>query len=174
MDKNLSPISDLSSKTFDDLFSRFQDLDTECLLVYLFDKVNESALIHLAKQFHITGNEGWANCTTTDEKRELIKNSINLHRFRGTKYSLVRVLEILGLNGEVTEWFDYGGEPYYFKISIEMNDKAFDETTEESLIDLIAGNKNARSHLESLTVNIVSSAEQRYTSWAITSEEITV
>lgn len=174
MSKNLAPISDLSSRTFDDLFSRFQDLDTECLLVYLFDKVNESALIHLARQFHITGNEGWTNCTTVDEKRELIKNSINLHRFRGTKYSLVRVLEILGLNGEVTEWFDYGGEPYYFKISIDMNDKAFDETTEESLIDLIAGNKNARSHLESLTVNIISSAEQRYTGWAITSEEVTV
>ncbi len=171
---NLSPIADISSQTFDDLFARFQELDTECLLVYLFDKVEESALIHLAEQFHITGNEGWSGCTTVAEKRDLIKNSLNLHRFRGTKYSLVRVLEILGLNGKVSEWFEYGGLPYHFRISVEMNDKAFDETTEQSLLDLITANKNVRSHLESLIINLISSAEQIYASYATTSEEVTV
>ena len=74
---NLSPINDLSSKTYDELFSRFQNLDTECLLIYLFDKVEETALVHLAEQFHITGNEGWSNCTNIAEKRDLIKNSLN-------------------------------------------------------------------------------------------------
>ncbi len=171
---NLSPIADISSQTFDNLFARFQELDTECLLVYLFDKVEESALIHLAEQFHITGNEGWSGCTTVAEKRDLIKNSLNLHRFRGTKYSLVRVLEILGLNGKVSEWFEYGGLPYHFRISVEMNDKAFDETTEQSLLDLITANKNVRSHLESLIINLISSAEQIYASYATTSEEVTV
>ena len=42
---NLSPINDLSAMVFDELFSRFQSLDTECLLIYLFDKVEESAWI---------------------------------------------------------------------------------------------------------------------------------
>lgn len=171
---NLSPINDLSSKTFDDLFSRFQELDTECLLVYLFDKVEESALVHLAEQFHITGNEGWASCSTVAEKRDLIKNSLNLHRFRGTKYSLKRVLEILGLNGKVSEWFEYDGKPYHFRIAVDMNNKGFDETTEKSLIDLITANKNVRSKLESLIINLITSTEQRYASYAITSEELTV
>lgn len=170
----LSPINDLSSKTFDDLFSRFQKLDTEKLLVYLFDKVEESALVHLAEQFHITGNEGWTNCTTTSEKRDLIKNSLNLHRFRGTKFSLTRVLEILGLNGKLQEWFEYGGKPYYFKISVDMNNKPFDETTEESLIDLITANKNVRSKLEVLIINLISSCTQSFASCAVTSEEMTV
>ena len=163
---NLSPINDLSSRTFDDLFARFQELDLECLLVYLFDKVNESALIHLAEQFHITGNEGWAGCTTEAD--------LNLHRYRGTKYSLVRVLEILGLNGKVTEWFEYGGDPYYFRISIDMNDKGFDEFTEQQLLDLITANKNVRSHLESLIIHLISTATQMYASYATTSEEVTV
>lgn len=171
---NLSPINDLSSKTFDELFSRFQNLDTECLLIYLFDKVEESALVHLAEQFHITGNEGWTNCSTISEKRELIKNSLNLHRFRGTKFSLLRVLEILGLNGHLEEWFEYGGKPYHFKISIDMNNKAFDETTEKSLLDLITANKNVRSKLEVLIVNIINTTTQIYASYAITSEELTV
>ena len=174
MSKTLSPINDISSRAFDDLFARFQELDLECLLIYLFDKVEESALIHLAEQFHITGNEGWAGCSTEAEKRDLIKNSLNLHRFRGTKYSLVRVLEILGLNGKVSEWFEYDGTPYHFRISIDMNDKGFDESTEQSLLDLITANKNVRSHLESLIIHLISSATQMYASYATTSEEVTV
>lgn len=174
MNKNLSPVNDLSSMTFDDLFSRFQNLDTECLLVYLFDKVEESALIHLAEQFHITGNEGWLSCTTLEEKRDLIKNSLNLHRFRGTKFSLRRVLEILGLNGNISEWFEYGGKPYHFRVSIDMNTKSFDAVTEQSLLDLITENKNVRSKLETLTVDLISTTIQRYATACITSEEITV
>lgn len=171
---NLSPINDISSKTFDELFSRFQDLDTECLLIYLFNKVEESALVHFAEQFHITGNEGWSNCTTIEEKRDLIKNSLNLHRFRGTKYSLKRVLEILGLNGQISEWFEYGGKPYHFKIMVDMNNKGFDGNTEKSLVELITANKNVRSKLETLIINLIFSTEQRYFSCAITSEELTV
>ena len=85
-----------------------------------------------------------------------------------------RVLEILGLNGQLQEWFEYGGKPYHFKISIDMNNKAFDETTEKSLTDLIDANKNVRSKLEVLIINLISSVTQKYTSCAITSEEITV
>ena len=55
---NLFPVADTSCIALDELFSRFQELDTKCLLIYLFDKVEESALIHLAEQFHITGYEG--------------------------------------------------------------------------------------------------------------------
>jgi phage tail P2-like protein len=171
---NLSPINDLSSKTYDELFSRFQDLDLDCLLVYVFDTVNSSALVHLAEQFHITGNEGWLNCASESERRELLKNSIKLHKFRGTKYALIRVLNILGLNGTVQEWFDYGGEPYHFKIGIDMNNKAFDSETESSLIELIEANKNVRSKLEKMTVNLISTEEQIFASYCTTSEEVTV
>lgn len=174
MNKNLSPINDSSSKSFDDLFARFQEIDIKCLLIYLFEQVEESALIHLAEQFHITGNEGWLSCQSEKEKRELLKNSLKLHKFRGTKYALVRVLNILGLNGDVQEWFEYDGKPYHFKISIEMNNRAFDFDTENSLIELINANKNVRSKLETLTVDLISTTIQRYATACITSEEITV
>ncbi len=171
---NLSPINDLSSITFDELFARFQKLDMRCILTNLFDEVDESALVHLAEQFHITGNEGWLSCQTEQERRELLKNSLKLHKFRGTKYALVRVLSILGLNGIVQEWFEYGGKPYHFKISIEMNNRAFDFETENSLLELINANKNVRSKLETLTVDLISTTIQRYTTACVTSEEITV
>ena len=55
-----------------------------------------------------------------------------------------------------------------------MNDKGFDEFTEQQLLDLITANKNVRSHLESLIIHLISTAEQRYASYATTSEEVTV
>lgn len=174
MNNNLSPLNDISMQAFDDLFSRFQNLDTECILVYLIDKVEESSLIHLAEQFHITGNEGWLNCTTTQEKRELLKNSLKLHRYRGTKFALTRVLEILGLEGHLEEWFEYGGSPYYFKIYIDLEKKSFASQSEKLLLDLIMSNKNVRSKLENLIMNIINSANSLYASYCISSEEIIV
>ena len=35
----ITPLNDISSKVFDELFSRFQSLDTDALLVYLIDSV---------------------------------------------------------------------------------------------------------------------------------------
>jgi len=160
-DKVLTPINDISSRAFDELFSRYQGLDTECLLIYIFDSVNESALIHLAEQFHITGNEGWINCQTVEEKRNLIKNSLNLHRFKGTKYALIRVLDILGLNGKVEEWFEYEGNPYYFKVSLTSFNFSSDNTLLNNLIDLINEYKNVRSHLESIELNIASKTQEK-------------
>ena len=158
---NISPINDVSANAYDDLFARFQDLDTECLLIYLFDNVEESALVHLAEQFHITGNEGWANCTTVKEKRELIKNAINLHKYKGTKYSLKRVLEILGIEGEIIEWFEYGGNPYYFKANLTGFDFTSENGLLDRLIDLINEYKNVRSHLDSIRLNIASKTQNK-------------
>ena len=174
MNNILTPINDISSVTFDELFARYQSLDTECLLIYLFDKVEESALVRLAEQFHITGTEGWTYCQTTEEKRKLIKNSLNLHKYRGTKFALKRALNILGIETEVYEWFEYGGRPYYFKISIDMENRAFDDPFEQLLLDTIFANKNVRSKMETLIVHLLQVVNAKFASAVITSEEVLV
>lgn len=171
---SLHPINDMSSQVFDELFSRYQDLDINSVMISLFDTVNAEALPHLAEQFHITGNEGWNNCKNENEKRELIKNSLKLHKYRGTKYALVKVLDVLSLNGKVTEWFEYGGTPYHFKVSVEITDTSFDLSTEEQLYDLLEENKNVRSKLEQVVISLVNNASQKFTNYVVTSEEIRV
>ena len=174
MNKILTPINDISSQTFDELFARYQELDTECLLIYLFDKTEESALVHLAEQFHITGNEGWTYCKTTEEKRNLLKNSLNLHKYRGTKFALKRALNILGIESDVYEWFQYNGTPYYFKVSVEMQNRAFDDDFEKILLDTIFANKNVRSKMETLIVHLLQVVNAKFASAVITSEEVLV
>lgn len=171
---NLSPINDISSKAFDDLCSRFNSLDTDRLLVYLVDNVDASALPLLAEQFHILGNEGWLYAQTEQEKRNLIKNAIELHRYKGTKYALRKVLEILNLNGKIKEWFEYEGNPYHFIVSLDLRNKGFEFTTEEQLMDLIEETKNVRSVMETLEVNLTNQADYRLRTAMITSEEITI
>ncbi|HSA05864.1 MAG TPA: phage tail protein I [Candidatus Gastranaerophilales bacterium] len=171
---NLSPLNDISSKAFDELLSRFNSLDTNKLLVYLVDTVDASALPHLAEQFHILGNEGWLFASAEQEKRELIKNAIELHRYKGTKYALRKVLEILNLNGKIREWFEYQGNPYRFMVSIDLKNRGFNSVTEKQLLDLIEETKNVRSIMETLEVNLTNSADYRLRTAMITSEEVTI
>jgi len=152
INQNITPLNDISSKVFDELFSRFQKLDADALLVYLIDKVDESALVHLAEQFHIMGNEGWLQTKTEAEKREIIKKAIELHRYKGTKYALVKVLSSLNINGEIQEWFEYEGEPYHFKIDIFLQNYTYNEKIFESLKKMIDEYKNVRSVLEEISI----------------------
>ncbi len=152
INQNITPLNDISSKVFDELFSRFQNLDTDVLLVYLIDKVDESALVHLAEQFHIMGNEGWLQTKTEAEKREIIKKAIQLHKYKGTKYALVKVLSSLNINGEIQEWFEYEGEPYHFKIDIFLQNYTYNEKIFESLKKMIDEYKNVRSVLEEISI----------------------
>ncbi len=156
MDK-LSPVNDLNSSAMDDLFSRFNSLDTEKLLVNLIDKVDASALPHLAEQFHIMGNEGWLQVKTEEEKRNLIKEAIIIHRYKGTKYAIVKVLEMLNLEGKVKEWHEYSGNPYYFKVEAGFANRGADQEIISKLEDLILEYKNERSFLESLEIFLISS-----------------
>lgn len=59
--------------------------------------VDASALPALAEQFHVQGLEGWLFTTDEREKRELIKQAIELHKYKGTIWAVRRVLEILSL-----------------------------------------------------------------------------
>ena len=93
------------------LIDKIGSIDLTPLLVYLVDNTEQSALIHLADQFHILGNEGWNMVTTDYEKRNLIKNAIKNHKYKGTKKSVITALESLGFNVELKEWFVKKGIP---------------------------------------------------------------
>jgi len=148
----ITPLNDISSKVFDELFARFQDIDTDILLVYLVDTIDSSALVHLADQFHILGYEGWLQCQSDSDKRALIKKAIELHRYKGTKYALVKVLNSLNISGEIQEWFEYGGDPYHFKIDIFLQNYTYNEKVFESLKKMIDEYKNVRSVLEEISI----------------------
>ena len=103
---SLAPINDINLKIFDEICEeRFSKLDLECILVSIIDNVPSDALPHLAEQYHITGNEGWLQALSETEKRSLIKSSIKMHRYKGTKYAIEEIFKTLNIVGNVEEWF---------------------------------------------------------------------
>ncbi|HFY2924568.1 TPA: phage tail protein I [Salmonella enterica subsp. enterica serovar Typhimurium] len=159
MDKLLLPPPLASDERFSILANiaaeRFAQIDLTALLVYLVDIVDASALPSLAEQFHVQGLEGWLFAANEPEKRELIKQAIELHKYKGTPWAVRRVLEILSLPGTISEWFEYGGKAYFFKVEIKLINQGMDENLFNNLVDLIHEYKNVRSKLEALIVWII-------------------
>lgn len=141
-------------QTLGKLAARISDIDRSPVLVYLVDQVNASALPHLAEQLHLLG-EGWQFARDDDERRKLLKRAVELHRYKGTPWAIQQVLETLALSGQICEWFQYGGQPYHFKINVDLSTRGIDEATFDALVALITEYKNVRSHLELLSLSLV-------------------
>jgi len=117
------------------------------------DEIEDEKLLDLLGwQFHI---EGWELAKTIEDKKRLIKNAIELHRYKGTRCAIKKVLEALGLSGDIKEWFEYGGEPYKFKVYISSIPS---EELWERLIHLINEYKNERSWLDAIGIHSESRA----------------
>lgn len=108
------------------------------------DQLDESVLDALAKDFDVV----WYDYNYgLETKRALIKDSFFVHRHLGTKGALDRALSDIFPNSTVQEWFDYGGQPYHFRVVVDVT-----RTREEAQIGLIKKAieyyKSYRSHLE--------------------------
>lgn len=175
MSNSLAPINDINIKIFDEICEeRFSQLDLECILVSIIDNVPVDALPHLAEQYHITGNEGWLQALSEQEKRNLIKSAIKIHRYKGTKYALEEIFKTLNIVGNVEEWFNYGGKPYYFKIILQIFNRSINEETENKLLGLINEYKNERSWLDEIQFHLTSKSNVHAYSACVSHETITV
>ncbi len=95
--------------------------------------------------------DDWSDNWPLDVRRNVIKASIEVHRRKGTIGALKKALEAFNYSGiQVEEWFNYGGEPYFFKVFFNVTKPGFDFNLMSEALKVIEGVKNARSHLESL------------------------
>jgi phage tail P2-like protein len=92
---------------FDEMVEeRLSNIDVEAVLIYLIDTVNASALPMLAEQFDVLGIKGFGLVQTEEEQREVIKKAIELHRFKGTPWSIREALRAIGyFDAEIVEGF---------------------------------------------------------------------
>lgn len=77
------------------------ELDLNAMLVYLIDLTSPALLPHLADQFSLLDETAWQLAESEHAKRNLIKNAIELHRFKGTPWAIREIIRLLGF-GEVT------------------------------------------------------------------------
>ncbi|ELN4141227.1 phage tail protein I [Klebsiella pneumoniae] len=90
---------DISLRTLGRLAGRLDNIDLSVLMVFLVDIVDSSALPWLGEQFSLSGG-GWELAESDDVRRMLIKAAIELHRYKGTPWSIREVIRRFGF-GEV-------------------------------------------------------------------------
>lgn len=94
------------------------------------------------------------------EARELISKALILKRHAGTAYAIKEALKAVFDTALVEEWFNYGGEPYFFKVKVTSKDKPFNENTFKQLEKLIYEYKNVRSVLEGIELKVQSDCKK--------------
>lgn len=77
------------------------------------DNYPDDILDELAWELHIDWYDFGASL---EVKRKLIKNSDKVHMRLGTPWAVEQVFRDYFGQGDVVEWFDYGGEPGYFRL----------------------------------------------------------
>lgn len=129
---------------------QFQQLADEvkvCLIYSRIDELDDVALDELAWQLHIE----WYDSTVDIEvKKQLIKKAMEVHMYRGTPYAVEEVIQAYFGDGYVQEWFDYGGDPFMFKVI--TNNPAVTAELANQFIKVLNSVKNIRSHLETIIV----------------------
>ena len=118
----------------------------ETMHIPRIDILPEAVIDLLAWQWHVDFYEPLG--MDIDTKRRLIKESIAWHRIKGTPAAIEKVVSAAFDTSKVQEWYEYGGQPYYFKVVTE------DVTTDKAILDrmrrAIESVKNTRSWLEKI------------------------
>lgn len=110
------------------------------------DEFGNKLVDELAWQFHCDYYDTNADIQT---KKNLVKQSIKIHKTKGTPQAVIDLLHTAFPSDAILlEWFDYGGEPYHFKI-ITSNFEGYDE---EKFLKALNTVKNARSYLDAVDI----------------------
>lgn len=119
----------------------------------------DSALLHLAYEYSLLDlGEGWSESLTREQKIELIRSSISLHLKKGTRWAVEKALEIIGHNAELSEWFEYSGEPFCFRVIVDSESSTLTSDELITLTNYVKAYKNARSRLDTIEVNSIVSS----------------
>ncbi len=119
--------------------------DCQKLSIYgRIDELDEDLLDILAFDFDVSW---YLYNGSLETKREQIKSSFFVHRHLGTKAALEQALCALYPETTIEEWFEYGGEPYHFRIILNVTEsrEAVVQSEVERYINIF---KSLRSVLE--------------------------
>lgn len=115
-----------------------------CLLLPRLDELSEALLDELAWEYHV---DFYDQTLPVDQKREMVRQALENHRKKGTAAVVRSVVSIILEDGRVEEWFQYGGEPYHFRVILIMGPMASEDTIQK-LVDTVYAVKNVRSWLD--------------------------
>ena len=135
-----------AARTLDDELQKITAATRNALLLPRLDELSEEVIDLLAWQWHV---DFYESSMSIETKRQLVRESIAWHRIKGTKAAVEKMARTVFKGGVVTEWFEYGGEPYHFRIDLLTAPNITQDDTAR-LLAVVNAAKNVRSVLDEL------------------------
>ena len=126
------------------LLNRYTQL---CYVYCSIDTAPNDVVDLLAKELR---TQYYSDALELDVKRGLVRNTLIWYMTAGTPAAVEELVGIVFGEGEVSEWFEYGGKPYWFKIKTNA---ILTEDMNTFFSDMIRRVKNTRSHIEAIEIH---------------------
>lgn len=118
--------------------------------------------------------DDWDAVWPIETKRAVVASAVEIHRLKGTPGAMRRAFKALDLGLQLSEWFEYGGDRYTFRVDALISTRGIEPGEYRAIYAAIANTKNARSWLERLRVYITSYAKPKAMTAAVMGHEIVV
>ena len=112
------------------------------------DTLEEPLLDILARDFKV---DWWDPEYSLEEKRRTLKDSWRVHRLLGTRAAVETAISAIYPHTQVLEWFEYGGEPYHFRLDINITNDTIDSAKQRRVLERMNFYKSLRSHNDGVT-----------------------
>lgn len=120
--------------------------ELDALRVYpRIGELPEELLDLLAEDFKV---DWWDADYSLAEKRQTLLGSWRVHRTLGTKAAVETALSAVYPDTRVFEWFEYGGEPYHFRLSVNASGEELTGEKHRRVLERVSIFGNLRSVLD--------------------------
>lgn len=148
----------LAAATAEKLADRLAELD-RLRIISNIDNLEEALLAILARDFKV---DWYDPGYSLEEKRRTVKSSWRVHKTLGTKAAVETAIRAIYPLTTVEEWFEYGGEPYHFRLNIDITSDSGDRARQKRVLERLNFYKSLRSHNDGVRYFLVPEK-----SWAV-------
>src|SRR3990172_3382813 len=110
----------------------------------------DAKFLPLLAQFYCV--DMWSDAMSETDKRTYIKNAMLIKLRKGTVWALKQSLASIGVETNLEEWFNYAGDPFHFRVSVNVKDRGLDDATIEMIEKMVGTHKNERSQLDAIMI----------------------
>lgn len=139
-------IEALAEATAEVLAARLAEID-RARIISNIGGLDEAVLDILAKDFKV---DWWDPQYSIEEKRRTLKDAWRVHRIKGTKAAVETAISAIYPETKLEEWFEYGGNPYGFRINLNLTGTEWTEDRPRRILERVEYYKSLRSHLDGM------------------------
>lgn len=130
------------------------------------DRVPEQLLDYLAAELR---TPSYSEDYPVQVKRDLIQKSFLFYTSMGTPWAVDELVKAIFGNGLVEEWNEYGGQPYHFRLTVDVTRMPVTARPVEEVDQLLRDIKRRSAWLDQISYMIRSALEigHRVEAWAV-------